>query len=153
VQLQRAKRDPVIIPVDQAGVPTYDELVLVVREDTARSRGPYLRAILRALAEGHEALRKDPALGVKPLLDANPDLNPAETLTQVQETLPAFFPADAKQPFGYQDEREWANYGAWMYQNKLLAKPGLPTSLTNEYLPGQGMVPADDPESASAGSG
>jgi putative hydroxymethylpyrimidine transport system substrate-binding protein len=147
VQLQRAKRDPVIIPVDQAGVPTYDELVVVVREETARKRGPYLRAFLRAMAEGHEAVRKDPAEGVKPLLAANPDLDPADTLAEVQQTIPAFFPTDTKRPWGYQDEDEWSNYGAWMYQNKLLSKPGLPTSLTDEYLPGQGIAPADTPAS------
>jgi putative hydroxymethylpyrimidine transport system substrate-binding protein len=148
VQLQRAKRNPVIIPVDQVGVPTYDELVVVVREETARKRGPYLRAFLRAMAEGHEALRKDPARGVKPLLAANPDLDAADTLAQVQKTLAAFFPVDKTRPWGYQDEGEWSNYGAWMYQNKLLSKPGLPTSLTNEYLPGQGIVPANSPGSA-----
>jgi putative hydroxymethylpyrimidine transport system substrate-binding protein len=145
VQLQRAKRKPVIIPVDQAGVPTYDELVVVVREDTARSRGPYLRTFLRALAEGHEAVRKDPAQGVKPLLAANPDLDPADTLAEVQQTIPAFFPTDKSHPWGYQDEDAWSNFGAWMLQNKLLAKPGLPTSLTDEYLPGQGIVAANSP--------
>jgi putative hydroxymethylpyrimidine transport system substrate-binding protein len=145
VQLQRAKRDPVIIPVDQVGVPTYDELVVVVREDTARKRGPYLRAFLRAMAEGHEAVRKDPAEGVKPLLAANPDLDPADTLAEVEKTIPAFFPTDKTHPWGYQDENAWSSYGGWMYQNKLLAKPGLPTSLTNEYLPGQGIAPADSP--------
>jgi putative hydroxymethylpyrimidine transport system substrate-binding protein len=145
VQLQRAKRDPVIIPVDQAGVPTYDELVVVVREETARTRGPYLRAFLRAMAEGHEAVRKDPAQGVKPLLAANPDLDPADTLAEVQQTIPAFFPTDTSRPWGYQDEEEWSNFGAWMLQNQLLDQPGLPTSLTDEYLPGQGIVPANSP--------
>jgi putative hydroxymethylpyrimidine transport system substrate-binding protein len=153
VQLQRAKRHPVILPVDKVGVPTYDELVFAVREDDARSRGPYLRAFLHAVAEGHEALRKDPANGVQALLKAAPDLDPAETLAQVRETLPAFFPTDKSQPFGFQDPDRWSDYGGWMFQNKLLERPGLPTSLTNEYLPGEGMVPADDPASASTPAG
>lgn len=146
-QLQRAKRDPTIISVGQAGVPTYNELVLVVTEQTARHRGPYLRAFLHAMAEGHEALRKDPQTAIQPLLTANPDLDAATTLAEVQKTLPVFFPTDKSKPWGYQDEDAWSNFGAWMYQNKLLNKPGLPTSLTDEYLPGQGIVPANTPDS------
>ena len=37
IQLRLLHRHPLVIPVDQAGVPTYNELVLVVREDEARS--------------------------------------------------------------------------------------------------------------------
>ena len=118
-----------------------------MREDTARHRGPYLRAFLRAMAQGHEAVRKDPTQGVKPLLAANPDLDPADTLAEVKQTIPTFFPTNKSRPWGYQDEGEWSNFGAWMLRNKLLSKPGLPISLTNEYLPGQGIVPANDPSS------
>jgi putative hydroxymethylpyrimidine transport system substrate-binding protein len=139
VQLQREKRDPVIIPVDQAGVPTYNELVLVVREQDARSRGPYLRAFMRALAEGHEALRENPQHGVDALVARNRDLDPQTALAQVRATLPAFFPQDPSKPFGWQDQDAWGRYGRWMLDNKLLAKEPLPTSLTNEYLPGVGL--------------
>jgi putative hydroxymethylpyrimidine transport system substrate-binding protein len=142
VQLQRAKRDPVIIPVDQAGVPTYDELVLVVREQDARHRGPYLRAFLRALAEAQQKLRDDPEAGVKPLLDANKDLDPADTLAEVKATMPAFFPSDPSQPFGWQDPKAWGLYGRWMLENQLVGAEPLPRSLTNEFLPGEGLAGA-----------
>ena len=39
-----------------------------------RSRGPLLRRFMRALARGHEALRKDIDTGVDALVKANPDL-------------------------------------------------------------------------------
>ncbi|UGS37982.1 ABC transporter substrate-binding protein [Capillimicrobium parvum] len=147
VQLQREKRNPVIIPVDQAGVPTYNELVLVVREQDARARGPYLRAFVRALAQGHEALRKNPQAGVDALVERNPDLDPATTLAQVRATLPAFFPTDKTKPFGWQDVDAWGRYGRWMLDNQLLAKAPLPTSLTNEYLPGVGLEQDEGPPS------
>jgi putative hydroxymethylpyrimidine transport system substrate-binding protein len=147
VELQRAKRDPVIIPVDKAGVPTYNELVLVVREADARHRGPYLRAFMRALAEGQQTLRDDPEQGVKGLLAANPDLDPADTLAQVRATLPAFFPTDTSKPFGWQDTAAWGRYGKWMLDNDLLSKAPLPTSLTNEYLPGEGLAGTGGPVS------
>jgi len=149
VELQRAERDPVIIPVDEAGVPTYDELIFVVRAETARERGPYLRAFLRAVAQGHEALRENPQAGIRPLLEANPDLDRADTLAEVEATLPAFFPEDDELPFGWQDAAAWGRYGRWMVDNGLLEKPPLPRSLTNEFLPGAGIEPADDPAAAN----
>ena len=148
IQLQREKRDPWIEPVDEAGVPPYDELVFVVREDTARTRGPVLRAFLRAVAQGHQQLRDDPAQGVEPLLDANPDLDRDATLAQVQATLPAFFPDKEDEPFGWQDGPSWGAYGEWMFQRGLLKKRPLPRSITNEFLPGAGLEPTDDPGSA-----
>ncbi len=148
VQLQRQKRDPLIIPVDQAGVPTYDELVFAVRADTARERGPVLRAFLRALAEGHQQLRDDPAQATKPLLAANPDLNPDTTLAEVRKTLPVFFPSSPDEPFGWQDSAAWGRYGQWMFDHGLLKTEPLPRSLTNEYLPGAGLEGANDPASA-----
>jgi putative hydroxymethylpyrimidine transport system substrate-binding protein len=145
VQLQRQKRDPWILPVDQAGVPTYDELVFAVREDTARNRGPVLRAFLRALAQAHEQLRSDPQQGIQPLLTANPDLDPDTTLAQVRKTLPAFFPDNEGLPFGWQDGGAWGRYGEWMYEHQLLQSRPLPRTITNEYLPGAGLQNADDP--------
>ena len=147
VQLQREKRNPWILPVDQAGVPTYDELVFAVREDTARNRGPVLRAFLRALAQAHERLRSDPEQGIQPLLDANPDLDRDTTLAQVRETIPAFFPTNEKEPFGWQNGGAWGSYGDWMFDHQLLKARPLPRSITNEFLPGAGLQGADDPTS------
>src|SRR5450759_4025540 len=39
IQLRLQHSHPLVIPVDQAGVPSYDELVLVVRDDEAHTRG------------------------------------------------------------------------------------------------------------------
>ncbi|HEU4658829.1 MAG TPA: ABC transporter substrate-binding protein [Capillimicrobium sp.] len=145
VELQRAKRDPVIIPVDEAGVPTYDELVLVAREEDARERGPMLRAFLRALAQGHQAVRDDPDAGVDALVKANPDLDRDDTLAQVEATLPAFFPSHEDEPFGWQDQRAWGRYGGWMDDNGLLEQAPSPLSLTNEFLPGVGLQQDEAP--------
>ena len=47
-----APQRPLVIPIDQAGVPSYDELVLVVREQEARDDGEELRAFMQALTRG-----------------------------------------------------------------------------------------------------
>jgi putative hydroxymethylpyrimidine transport system substrate-binding protein len=140
VQLQRLKRDPVVLRVEELGVPTYNELVVVAREQDVRSRGALLRRFLRALARGHARLRDDVHAGVDELVRANPDLKRPLQLAQVRATLPLFFPSDRDRPFGFQDPAQWRRYAAWMTQSKLLARPQTAErAFTNEFLPGEGI--------------
>jgi putative hydroxymethylpyrimidine transport system substrate-binding protein len=141
IQLARQHRHPHVIRVDQAGVPTYDELIVVAREDTLRTRdgASKVRRFMQALAAGYGALRADPATGVNPLLAANKDLDRGLQLASVKATLPAFFPAAGK-PFGWQDLGSWARYAKWMSDNGLLKQlPAVGRAVTNDYLPGQGI--------------
>ena len=79
------------------------------------------------------------ALGVNPLMQANPDLDRKLQEASVRATLPVFFPAKPSQPYGWMDPMEWAAYGRWMYENKLLnSPPNTAAAVTNEFLPGQG---------------
>jgi putative hydroxymethylpyrimidine transport system substrate-binding protein len=139
VQLQRRHKRPKIIPIDRAGVPTYNELVIVARAQDARDRGAMIRSFMQALAQGHRAVRKDPNAGVDALLAADKNLKRPETAASVKATIPAFFPRDAKRPFGYMDPRRWTAYERWMEANKLLKQPASPRALTNEFLPGEGL--------------
>ena len=121
-------------------MPTYNELVVVAREEDVRTRGPLLRRFMRALALGHEALRDDIGKAVDELVDANPDLDRALQRAQVKATLPVFFPRDKDKPFGYQDPVAWQAYTQWMLDNDLLASPaGANRAFTNEFLPGEGI--------------
>ena len=75
VQLTRSEKDkPTIIRVDEVGVPSYDELVLVGKETYLRDHGALVRRFVQALQEGTRALRADPAVGIDPLLKVNTDL-------------------------------------------------------------------------------
>ncbi|HEX2397244.1 MAG TPA: ABC transporter substrate-binding protein [Solirubrobacteraceae bacterium] len=140
IQLAQQRRNPVVIPVDRAGVPTYDELIVVAREQDARERGGRIRRFMRALTAGYQAARRDPGLAVAQLVRANRDLDPRLQLASVRATLPAFFPTDARRPFGYQDPGQWASYGAWMLRNQLIRQPpSTGRAFTNEFLPGQGV--------------
>ncbi len=140
VDLRRRGRRPTILRVEQLGVPTYQELVVVVREDDARRRGAVLRRFMQALARGHEALRRDPRAGIDPLLRANRDLDRGLQTAVVQATLPAFFPADRGRPFGYQDPAEWQAFGRFLLSAGLLERREDPVrALTNEFLPGEGL--------------
>ena len=97
IQLRRLHKQPVTIPVDRAGVPPYDELVLVVRADEARTRGQDLRAFLQALTRGEREVSADPAAAATLVVKANPSLDPKLQLASIEQTLPAARPGGAGQ--------------------------------------------------------
>ncbi|HEY2283159.1 MAG TPA: ABC transporter substrate-binding protein [Solirubrobacteraceae bacterium] len=141
IQLQLLHRHPVVIPIDRAGVPSYDELVLVVRQDEARERGQDLRAFMQALTRGERAVRANPRAAAALVVKANPSLEPKLQLESIRQTLPAAAPAKASDPYGWQEPSAWASFGAWMLAHGLLQhnpNGGLPP-FTNEFLPGQGI--------------
>jgi putative hydroxymethylpyrimidine transport system substrate-binding protein len=138
IQLAQQGRKPTIIRVDQAGVPTYDELVLVARRDTLARRGDAVRRFVQALGRGYAEARQDPARAVDAIVRANPQADRRLQLASLQATLPAFAPPAGK-PFGWQDARAWRAYADWMFRNRLLNNPPSPAApFTNEFLPGQG---------------
>jgi putative hydroxymethylpyrimidine transport system substrate-binding protein len=139
VQLQQQHRDPVIVPVDRLGVPSYDELVLVARVDTLNKKESSIRRLVRALSQGYADVRANPDQGVQPLLAANKDLDPKLQLEATRKSIPAFFPIDAKRPWGWLDTDRWADYAQWMLDNGLLKRElPLDTIVTTDFLPGEG---------------
>jgi putative hydroxymethylpyrimidine transport system substrate-binding protein len=146
VDLQRRNRDPVILRMEDLGVPTYNELVMVVRrEDLSEEGSGRLRRFLLATTRGHEALRQDPDAGVPPLLEADRGLDRGLQRAVIEATLPVFFPEDPDRPFGWQDPEAWARYGDWMLERDLVTRPpNADRALTNDLLPGEGLsTPAE----------
>jgi putative hydroxymethylpyrimidine transport system substrate-binding protein len=142
IQLGQLRKRPQVIRMNQVGVPTYDELVLVVREGTLVNHIDFVRRFVQALARGYESVRSDPQAGVQSLLAANPSLNSRLQNASVRATLPAFFPsgADKNRPFGWEDPGQWAAYGRWMMANHLISKPeAFDGASTDEVLAGQGV--------------
>ena len=139
VQLRLAGKRPTIVRMEQVGVPTYNELILVARKDTLADEGDDVRAFVQALARGYEAARADPAAATDALVKAAPDLDKGFALASVKASLPAFFPTQVGKPFGWQDPKEWTAYGTWMFEHDLLGvRPNAgSTALTNEFLAGQ----------------
>jgi putative hydroxymethylpyrimidine transport system substrate-binding protein len=140
IQLKERRKRPLVIPVDRAGVPPYDELVVVARGGDLHGDGATrVRSFLRALSLGYRSVRRDPVAGVRALVRANPDLDRRLQLASVRATLPAFFPGGGR-PFGFQDLRQWSVYGAWMLRNQLLRRPpAISRAVTNDLLPGEGL--------------
>jgi putative hydroxymethylpyrimidine transport system substrate-binding protein len=133
-------RKPVILRMEDLGVPNYNELIFVTRRDFLNQDGASkVRRFLQATARGHELLRTDPDAGVDALLAADKGLERRLQSAVVKTTTPLFFPAGDR-PFGWQEPAEWDAYGRWMYENKLLERqPDAAAALTNEFLPGEGL--------------
>jgi putative hydroxymethylpyrimidine transport system substrate-binding protein len=146
LQLQLLHKHPVTIPVDEAGIPTYNELVLVVREEQARLDGQDLRAFLQALTRGERSVRADPAAAAALLVKANPSLEGKLQLASIEQTLPAVLPSGGN-PYGYQNPTAWTAFGNWMFTHGLLHRNPNDTALppfTNEFLPGEGIGKSEE---------
>ena len=135
IDLRQRKKNPVVIPVDKAGVPTYDELVFVTSEQAAKDNADAIRSFLGAVARGTHDLQAHPG-DVSALLKANPDLDPKLQKAAVKATLPFFQPPSGK-PFGYQDPAQWRAFADFLRSGGLI-RGGAAGAFTNALLPGQG---------------
>jgi putative hydroxymethylpyrimidine transport system substrate-binding protein len=139
IELAQLRKRPNVIRVDQVGVPTYDELVLVVTSKTLASKPDQLRSFVQAVARGYGSARRDPRTAVNSLLRATTGLDSKLQLASTLATLPAFFPSDPTKPWGWQDPTAWNAYGQWMLSHHLLTNPSaVADASTDELLAGQG---------------
>jgi putative hydroxymethylpyrimidine transport system substrate-binding protein len=143
IDLQRRGKHPVSLRMDQLGVPTYAELVIVARKDEMNTDGANrIRRFLQATARGYTRLKTHPEQGVDALLAADKGLDRGLQLASVKATLPYFFPSDHNKPWGWQDRSAWDRYALWMKQNGLIkGEPIGGAALTTEFLAGQALDP------------
>lgn len=138
IQLQRRMKHPDVIRIEQAGVPTYDELVLVASEQGLRQHAGEIRRFLGGMARGYADMRHDPKGAVDALTKDNPDLDRGLQLASVRATMPVFFPSGGR-PVGYLDVAQWRRYAAWMFENGLVARPPrVGDAIDTSLLPGRG---------------
>ena len=137
--LRLSGRDPRIIRVEDAGIPTYDELVFVANEDALAENRGLIQSFIAAVGRGAADLRADPQAGVDALTEANPDLEPELQREVVDVTLPLFAPPKEK-PYGWQDPRQWTRFGRFLKQRGIIGEPpAAREAFTNELLPGAGL--------------
>ena len=138
VDLRERGKEPVITPVDQLGVPTYDELVLVARRKDLEEDPEKIRLFIAALLRGTDAAVEKPNEATEAILEANSGLEPKLTKAEIAATLPLLAGRTQGKPFGYMDPAEWEAFAAWMRDEELIET--LPDSgelLTNAYLVGE----------------
>jgi putative hydroxymethylpyrimidine transport system substrate-binding protein len=141
VDLRERGLAPTVTPVDQLGVPTYDELVLAANRQRLEENPDKFRLFLAALERGTEAAVAQPGAATKAITEANPDLEPKLAAAEVKATLPLLGARTSGQPYGYMDPRKWEAFTAWMRDNGLIEQlPKASELLDNGYLP-SGEIP------------
>jgi len=132
VDLRLRGKDPVVTPVDQLGVPSYDELVVVAKGERLEEDPQSIRLFLAALARGTAAAIKSPDAATNALLEANSDLDPKLTRAEMEATLPLLSRG------GFMDPEKWNRFIAWMQENGLISSlPPASEVLSNAYLAGE----------------
>jgi putative hydroxymethylpyrimidine transport system substrate-binding protein len=135
VDLQQRGLNPRIVPVDQLGVPTYDELVLVARRSTVEDHPEAIRSFIAGLAEGTSYAIAHPQEAANAVLSAGKGLDAMQTRAEVDATLPLLAGVQGR-PYGLMDPDQWRGYAEWMTEHDLISSaPRTSDVLTNELLP------------------
>ena len=136
VDLRLRGAAPTVLPVDQLGVPRYDELVLVAQRQRLEEDPEAIRLFLAALARGTATAVADPAAAAAAVQAANSGLDPRLTEAETKATLP-LLAAAARRSFALDQER-WREFIGWMRDNQLIDSLPAPSELlSNDYLPGK----------------
>ncbi len=137
VDLRQRGKNPVVTPVDQLGVPTYNELVLVANRERLEEDPEAFRLFIAALERGTDVAVKRPGAATEAVLEANNDLEPKLTKAEVEATLPLLGARVPGRHYGDMDPAEWKTFTAWMRDNELIGSLPEPNELlSNDDLPG-----------------
>lgn len=144
VQLKMEGQKPTINPVDQLGVPTYSEMVLVAKGSQIEDDPDPIRLFITALARGTRFAVSHPNQATNAVLAANDALEKKVTTAQMKATLPLLNQDEGqgKAPFGWQNTATWQAFINWMVQQGVLATPARAVdALSNELLPSKQVDP------------
>jgi putative hydroxymethylpyrimidine transport system substrate-binding protein len=136
VDLRLSGLRPVVTPVDQLGVPTYSELVVVAKGSRVKEDPDAIRLFLRALERGTAEAVSRPNVATNAVLAANSALDRKTTAAQINVTLPLLAGERPNRPFGYMDTVRWQTFINWAVENGVLDSPQRAVDvLTNSLLP------------------
>jgi putative hydroxymethylpyrimidine transport system substrate-binding protein len=115
IELEQRGYTPTVIPLDRAGVPTYDELVLVANSDRLRSSKGYADTVGRFV---------DTFLQGSADAKAHPE-RALEILSKVTAAKHSFLAASTPATLallgdGCLSEAAWEHFGTWMHARNLL---------------------------------
>ena len=122
IQLQLRGLDPTIIPVDRAGVPSYDELVLVANKTRLHDHPAYRSEVKRFVAAflaGTDDARSHPARALT-ILEKVTASSPKFLARATPVTLRLLAGPSG---VGCLDLHAWQRFGDWMHTTGLLKTP------------------------------
>lgn len=134
--LRLRDRDPQVVRAEQAGVPIYDELVLVASERALEQDEGAIRSAIAGLAEATERLEDPRTLdALAEASGADPELRRAA----LAATQPLFEPP-AGRPYGWQEPADREQFADFARRVGIVDEPvALERTFTNELLPGEGL--------------
>ena len=137
VDLTERGLKPRIVPVDELGIPTYNELVLVANSDRVADDPEAIRLFIAALEQGTLDAVRDPEAATEAVLAAGDGLDPELTAAEIDATLPLLRP-ESNRPYGYMNAREWEEFAGFLADEGVIgALPEMDDVLTNDLLPGE----------------
>ena len=113
LELKLAGKMPVVLNVEDYGVPAYDELIIVAHRDEAHSEK--IQKFLRALKKGNAELQAHPEENWLAFARAHPELNTPLNHQAWRATLPLFAADPAKL-----DRARYQAYEQFLLDNKLI---------------------------------
>jgi putative hydroxymethylpyrimidine transport system substrate-binding protein len=136
VQVKDQGLNPTVIPVTQAGVPQYDELVIIANSQKLKSDTGYqqlVREFLAGLSKGNALVVSQPAVGIASMQDVIKGYPANQVKQMVDVTAPLL---SNPLGFGQMSESAWQSFADWMKNNGLITKSVTANNvMTDSYLP------------------
>jgi len=129
-ELEARGLDPVITPVRDLGIPSYEELVVFARRDRLAGDPEVFRAFLSALGRGTAAAVEDPAAATEVVAERERELSREAAKASVEATLPLLSEGGRMSVPRADETIDWMREEG-MVQRQLQASQ----LVTNDYLP------------------
>ncbi len=124
-----AKKESDVSNFEDFGVPRYDELVIITRDELVKTKPELIRRFMRAVVRGIAFTLENPAEALALFFRANPDLDDELNRRALSETLPYFGSP-------WQLRERWERLAKFMLERGLIEKAVKVDELfTNEFLP------------------
>lgn len=130
VELEERGLDPVITRIQDFGVPSYEELVLIARRDRLSRDPQSIRDFISAMDRGTAEVIEDPEAAAEVVAYRRGELPDKVIKAQFEATVPLLSES------GQMNDEQAGQLVEWMYGEGLIErKPPASALFTNEYLP------------------
>ena len=130
--LEAQGAEPVVKRVQSLGLPSYEELVVIAREECVRKHPEMMRDFMAAVARGTEAARthrKEAAERIAQYHDFDPEFSRKKLRAQLEATLPLLAGS------AHMDRARAARLTAWMHEEGMVEQePPVGEMFTNDFL-------------------
>jgi putative hydroxymethylpyrimidine transport system substrate-binding protein len=136
IQVKDQGLNPTVIPVTAAGVPQYDELVIIANSTKLQSDPSYqqtVRGFLAGLAKGNTLAVSQPSVGIASMQDVIKGYPADQVKQMVDVTAPLL---SNPLGFGQMSAASWQSFANWMHASGLISKAvNVSNVMTDSYLP------------------